>query len=94
MIKAKIKVKELGKEEVEIKKDLAKAKEMVAQAEFKLKTARSDRQRDETEKELYDLEDWRNEEQDDLDDKKREIDNANADALQAMKDAPVEATSA
>jgi hypothetical protein len=94
VIKAKIKVKELGKEEVEIKKDLAKAKEMVAQAEFKLKTARSDRQRDETEKELYDLEDWRNEEQDDLDDKKREIDNANADALQAMKDAPVEATSA
>jgi hypothetical protein len=59
-----------------------------------LKTARSDRQRDETEKELYDLEEWRNEEQDDLDDKKREIDNANADALQAMKDAPVEATSA
>lgn len=59
-----------------------------------MKTARSDRQRDETEKELYDLEEWRNEEQDDLDDKKREIDNANADALQAMKDAPVEATSA
>jgi hypothetical protein len=30
VIKAKIKVKELGKEEVEIKKDLSKAKEMVA----------------------------------------------------------------
>lgn len=93
VIKSRLKVKELEKEEAEVKKDLSKAKDMVKQTEFKLKTARSQRQIEEAEKELYNYEEWRNEEQDELDDKKRAIDNANADTLQAMKDAPIESAS-
>lgn len=90
VVQASMAVSEYKEDLVEAKKDLAKSKELVKDAQMKVETALNRKQRREALEELSSAKRTRAQEQRQVDKVKSAIDGANREKLSALRNAPIE----